>query len=81
MQTSWSSKKKTNLVLALLDLATGNESGVTGVVVKFLGCNEKKKLVKPANQRRETHINIQFMEAVAALEIPKATTPAEKEAS
>ena len=69
-------------MLALLDLATGNESGVTGVVVKFLGCNEKKKkLVKPANQRRETHINIQFMEAVAALEIPKATTPAEKEAS
>lgn len=42
---------------------------------------KKKKLVKPANQRRETHINIQFMEAVAALEIPKATTPAEEEAS
>lgn len=29
-------------MLALLDLATGNESGVTGVVVKFLGCDEKK---------------------------------------
>jgi hypothetical protein len=39
---------------------------------------KKKVSIKPANQRRATQINVQFMEAVAALEIPKATTPAEE---